>query len=154
MYLKQLDDYSCGPIALLNTLIWSGCKNISHKDLVEAEERCNTDKDGTYDSDLNSALRSLQFNYSVVKPRNVNFKRMQDHLKLGGAIIGAYKETGGLKEWHYSLFISHPKMKDVAWNVVNYSNGYTCTEMLDMPSLWMYERLDKSAIWLLEKVWD
>jgi hypothetical protein len=111
---------------------------------------CGTDKDGTEDSKLDDALRFFQQHdyFKVVMPRNTSNDRLVNHIFSGGAMIAAYQETKGLKEWHYALFIQGEYGK---WTVINHSTGKDLYTEYDIDPDKMCARLDKSSLWLITK---
>ena len=149
-YCKQRDNYSCGPIAILNAIKWTESEWFTYRMLPAIQWVCKTDKNGTYDEHFNFALKYFeQLGYfKVVKARNTYLTRIQEHLKNGGAMIAAYQESKCDREWHYAMFLSD---MDGQWTVINHSNGKELFTEYQVSRSLMHKRLDKSAIWLLNK---
>ena len=87
-FCKQRDEYSCGPVAILNLYKWIGV-DYKYSDLPWLQLMCGTNKDGTFDKDFNSALRYLSAvgEFNMIKPRNTEFDRISSHLENGGAMV-------------------------------------------------------------------
>jgi len=149
-YCKQRDNYSCGPVAILNTIKWTESECFTYSMLPAIKIICKTDKNGTYDEDMDAGLRYLQQHqyFSIVKPNRVSKKRIRDHILLGGAMISAYKEKNSPHAWHYALFICQ-HMNNI--DIINHSIGtklITCYRS-DIDAI--YPQLDKKSIWLITK---
>jgi len=112
-YVKQKDDTSCGPIALINTLKWLGYK-VSYDFIHVARYLCkwdgknSEDGAGTTDKNLDSALKY----FKIKKKRKVQpkLKEIDDHLDSGGAVIISYYNTYSMPGFkidlgHYALCI-------------------------------------------------
>ena len=149
-FCKQRDGYSCGPVAILNAIKWTGSDWFTYRMLPAITQVCNTTREGTYDKDMDAGLRYMQSieYFSIVKPKKISKKRVRDHILLGGGMIAAYKEKNPPNEWHYAFFICQ-HMNDI--DIINHSTGkelITC-HRTDLDSI--YPKLDKSAIWLITK---
>lgn len=86
-YVKQKDDSSCGPIAVINTLKWLGF-NISYRWLDDVRDICKWTRDGTSDLDLEKALKY----FKVKKKRRIqpSLEDIDKHIDSGGAVILSY----------------------------------------------------------------
>jgi hypothetical protein len=75
-YLKQKDNHSCGPIALMNVARWAGSK-IKYKDLPAVQDLCDCDpksKRGTTAVNLHYILNTIpniKSNYSYIPYINI-----------------------------------------------------------------------------------
>jgi hypothetical protein len=149
-YCKQRDNYSCGPVAILNVIKWTDSNWFTYSMLPAIQSVCKTDKNGTYDNNFNNALKYFeQIDYfKVVKARNTHLTRIQEHLENGGTMIAAYKENGYKCEWHYAMFLFDTHSQ---WTVINHSNGKELFTRHQVSRSLMHKRLDKSAIWLINK---
>lgn len=98
---KQKNDFSCGPIALLNALKWRGEKRTYRNDYQSLVKLCNTDKFGTYDSDLFNALKASGFKFKTTQL----YSQVVDHLKQGGSVILAHIDCSN--DWHYSFWYEY-----------------------------------------------
>ena len=86
-YVKQKDNSSCGPIALINTLKWLGFKT-SCDFLLTARNLCKWDEDGTTDLNLERALKY----FNIKKKRKVqpSLDDIDKHIDSGGAVLISY----------------------------------------------------------------
>lgn len=91
-YLKQQDDYSCGPIALMNILKWLGHR-VLYKDLPKYKQLCYCD-DGTWAADLESAMCEY-FEPVDIAP---SITAMDKHLVSGGIVLFGYEYEIGKRE--------------------------------------------------------
>jgi hypothetical protein len=100
-YLKQYDDYSCGPTAILNALKWAGASVSYRSHYKRVAKYCKVAegdlKDrGTLSPDLDRTLRTLGRRYLTVrKVRSCTIQQLADHLQNGGAAILAHVEGEG-----------------------------------------------------------
>ncbi len=96
-YLKQYDNYSCGPIAILNALKWAGVKATYKTHYPAIAESCRVKEDedcGTLSSDLDKTLRLFtNKRFTVTKARECSIQRLEAHLANGGAAVLAHLET-------------------------------------------------------------
>lgn len=114
-YVKQNDESSCGPVALINTLKWLGLE-VSYKSFIHIarhlckweDARCR-DGGGTEDENLQKALDYFNINYKVATQPSL--KRLNNHLDSGGAAIIGYFNIYSvpgfkMKSGHFTLCIS------------------------------------------------
>lgn len=83
-YVKQRDSYSCGPIALLNILKWSGLRK-TYKDLPILQKECKCNN-GTWPEDLQKAVKKYS-NLKSFSRRKPSILKIDQHLKRHGAVI-------------------------------------------------------------------
>lgn len=92
-YVKQRDEYRCGPIALLNALIWAGQDVSYEKDIDRLTEKCHCSRlKGTYHINFYKALRQVGkkvFDVNLIW--NPSIKLVDQHLQSGGSIIINYR---------------------------------------------------------------
>lgn len=113
-YVKQKDNTSCGPIALINTLKWLGY-SVSYDFLHIARYMCkcesNRSKDGGGTTDMNfeRALKS----FGIKKKRKIQptIKELDKHIDSGGIAIISYFNTYPMCKFkkdagHFALCIS------------------------------------------------
>lgn len=116
-YLKQYDDYSCGPTAILNALKWAGRSVAYRTHYKRAAKGCRvTEGDykdrGTLSIDFDRTIRMLGKKYfSVRKVRSCTIQQLADHLENGGAAVLAHLEEdlyAGQKsiEGHFSFWFA------------------------------------------------
>ena len=86
-YIKQRDTYSCGPVALINVLKWSGA-NKTYKDMPRAQRmvKCSYKEGGTDSIDLHRALKK-QKSFNVQFVSNVSIYDIDERLEDGGSVI-------------------------------------------------------------------
>lgn len=102
-YVRQQDDYSCSPVAILNTLKWLGRK-VSYKNLHAIKRLCNCTKEGTDDNGIEEALHLLNIKYEYRNELNV-FSIVR-HLEKGGIVlINGYCERN--EGWHSFLCVDY-----------------------------------------------
>jgi hypothetical protein len=101
-YIRQRDNYSCGPVALLNALKWAGrTKGTSYDTLPSWRSACGTTRKlGTSFINLFRAAKMLPvLGTRKAKPR-VRLADIDAHLKHGGAVIlGSVSEPMGGFHW-------------------------------------------------------
>lgn len=114
-YLKQYDNYSCGPTAILNALKWAGVAASYRTHYKRVAKGCKVAegeyKDrGTLSSDLDRTVRALgKAHFTVRKVRSCTIQQLDEHLQNGGAAILAHLEEelyAGQKdiEGHFSFW--------------------------------------------------
>jgi len=113
-YIRQRDQFSCGPVAVINTLKFLGC-NVTYKSLPLVQRLCKCKSpDGTNPEDLEQALSVFGISFKrKIKP---SLKDIDNHIKNHGAILLNYCISIG----HYSLCIGK-----------NGKNNYTLVNDLD-----------------------
>lgn len=103
-YVRQKDDYSCGPVALINAIKWLGY-NYPYKDNIFFIKKlcdCKKEEDwsGTHYYDLSKALKKLKIKNKFNE--NPKISEIIEHIENEGSLIlrELYKEN---KEWcgHY-----------------------------------------------------
>lgn len=114
-YLKQRDQYSCGPVAIANAMKWAGSKESASKIRKRfiQECKCSPKHNGCYTDDLEEALCEAD----LLEFERINWPGLDDldkHLDGGGVVLLRIRhEHGG----HYFLCTRRtPKM----YEVVNY----------------------------------
>jgi len=141
-YIKQRDETSCGPIAIINILKWLGC-NITYKYLDTARTLCgwesgNTAASGTTDRGLRFALNTLKI-YAIHR-NSPNLKLLDNHLNKGGAAIVEYiiPRCSIEKGWHFALCVGK---ENSSYIIVN--DGYSTVSY--------YKRSTISKMWRQHK---
>lgn len=108
-YCIQKDNFSCGPIAIINASKWCGL-NLTLDDLKDVRKTCKTEYDGTWDEDFNIAVRHyLGCKLRIRRRVNFGYKDVKKHLKNGGAVIVSHCEVDYTKkaselDMHYSFW--------------------------------------------------
>jgi hypothetical protein len=134
-YVSQRDSYSCGSIAVLNTLKWSGMRVTYKSHMKRVNKLCNANISGILDRDITTALshyKSLKFRVR----RCITMRQLDSHLKKGGCAIIAYEFRLLDEECGHYIFI--PGKKDDNFIIVNDSASkdtiiyYDRKEMVDL----------------------
>lgn len=106
-YVKQPNQYSCGPTAILNALKWAGLDvTLQHHPLLEFScraEDSDDDEFGILDHDFDRVLRWAGKNvFTVRRSKTPTLEVIREHLKNGGSVCLGYswtEELGG----HYAF---------------------------------------------------
>ena len=108
-YLNQKDDYSCGPIAIVNAFKWLGY-SATTKDLIVLRKVCELDKDyGVTIEGLNNGLKYMCKKYKhpkIRKTKKVTIKRIEKLISQGKAVLvdlGWMRPELGTTAGHYFL---------------------------------------------------
>jgi len=94
-YVKQRDKHSCGPVAILNALKWSG-QDMSHRKHIQMLKLMTGQKPrgGTSNTNLYRTLRVLGgklLGSLKIKPRiRPTLQEMEAHLRNGGVVLLQY----------------------------------------------------------------
>ena len=105
-YIRQKDQYSCGPIAIMNILKWSGVE-FSYREAIKFFQKicnCRASHGGTTHSSFDWALRRvgehLEGGLHIRRVYRPALWQIEEHLKAGGVIALNYhwrKDTAGKK---------------------------------------------------------
>ena len=87
-YISQKDNYSCGPVAFINLMKWSG-ENVTYKDINFYKEFLMCDKSGTFRGVFSVAIESL-YNLNVKHVSNPRSKDIDGCLDKGGSVVLVY----------------------------------------------------------------
>ena len=151
-YIKQKDNTSCGPVALMNVLKWLGHK-VSYdwihiaRHICKWEDRHSDSGGGTSDLDLEKALKY----FDIKKKRKIQpcLNDIDKHIDSGGIVLLSYFNPYSMPEFkknsgHFALCIGRTsrtymmvndrtnKTKNRRYRNVmktmlnNKSNGYKC----------------------------
>ena len=110
-YVKQRDKFSCGPVAIMNVLKWSGME-FSHEYLRDwAGGLCECGPpDGTahkkFEKGLRQASKAYGRPFTVRKVMHPTLAQIDEHLREGGAIVLNYywrREDEGTSNRHFML---------------------------------------------------
>lgn len=108
-YLNQRDDYSCGPIAIVNAFKWLGY-SATTKDLTVLRKVCELDKEyGITIKGLNNGLKYMCKKYKhpkIRKTTKVTIKRIEKLISQGKAVLvdfGWMRKELGTTAGHYFL---------------------------------------------------
>lgn len=110
-YTQQQDEYSCGPVAIINACKWAK-KNISYKhDFNKISKLCKCKyPDGTMPTNMNKTIKKyLNSELKIKYVQHPTLKQIDKHLQKDGAIIFKYltnKVSDMEYKGHYALIIS------------------------------------------------
>jgi hypothetical protein len=126
-YIRQRDNYSCGPVALLNALKWAGAtKGTSYATLPSWRDICGTTRhNGTTFTDLFRAARTLpRIGARKARPK-VKLADINAHLRHGGAVIlGSFSES--MNGFHWFLVTGRiDQAGEASYRVVNFDRRVT-----------------------------
>lgn len=146
MYIKQRDEFSCGPVAIINALKWAG-HDYTYQALPTIRRLCRCKDEGTHSENLTRGLEKLK------KRNKLKFKyndleyptllKIDKHLKKG-SLIFLYRENN--QDIGHYIFIN--SKKENWYSVVNYSKKtkgkmhrktlmrLVKNRFFDMPSVW------------------
>lgn len=110
-YLKQRDEFRCGPVAIMNVLKWSGGL-LSHdnmRDPLTKMCKCTSEGGGTGHGVFDQVLRKFGKRYKSYAVRRVmrpTLAQIEEHLREGGALVLNYcwNYRGG-EDRHYSVVV-------------------------------------------------
>ena len=106
-YIKQQNSYSCGPVAILNSLKWGEAPvtyNYHYSQLVDDCKTKETDdrEYGTSSYDFDRTLRKYGSKYfKIYKPQQCTYSQFEKHITDGGAAVLCFFHSGG---GHFSFF--------------------------------------------------
>ena len=109
-YAHQRNKFSCGPVAILNSLKWAGCRAAYREVIPSLCQLCECVRPkGTYHDPFDRALRA------VAKPAGMHVRRVfhpklaevENHLEEGGAVILNYVYRPRIgRDWrHFILMV-------------------------------------------------
>ena len=106
--VRQVQDYDCGPTAVINLMRWldTGMAGLALRDLRSIVSiRLKTDEDGTAAEDMHAMIReTAKIAKAKVKLQyNITFDEIYNHLVAGGCLVLDHVDGDG--EWHYSFWV-------------------------------------------------
>lgn len=121
-YLKQRDEFRCGPIAIINAMKWLKMKASAHSYLKQICEECNTDREGTAPVRFGKILPKYIRAHYVEEPVLI---ALDNYLNMGRAfILGySYARDDGVIEEHYTLCIGKDSEGYIMVNDVHTGSG-------------------------------
>lgn len=121
-YCGQRNQFSCGPIAILN-ILKTFRKNISYKSHYKTLfKQTGCDKNGTFDNGLENCLKKQKLCYSIVRQPTIH--DINDALKKGPIIFGYYDPN---HEGHYAVITEYRELDGLgrkSYFFINASNGH------------------------------
>jgi hypothetical protein len=134
-YIKQKDNTSCGPVAIINILKWLGC-NVGYDYIDMARALCKW-RGGTDGGtgDIKNALRALKI--KAIHRKHFTLKKLDKHINNNGIAILEYIIPGYsiYKGWHYSLCVDKYKdtyviVNDGREKTISYYRKSTVSKMM------------------------
>ncbi len=109
-YVRQHDEFRCGPVVILNALKWAGC-NVTAGLIPKLCREVKCTRTGTYKTELARGLVNRgKRNFSVRQDCRPSLKKIEECLREGGAVLLSYwyyKEKPlskrGQLQGHYAL---------------------------------------------------
>ena len=121
-YCKQQDQFSCGPVALLNAMKWAG-KRVSYGDLPALRLACKcVPSTGTVASNLARASRQLIDSHTIKHIHRPSLKLLNNHLEIGSFILNYGFLYHGEPHGHYIFCFKGPRG---VCKAVNYDLGHS-----------------------------
>lgn len=143
-YVKQFDDFSCGPIAIINVLKFLGMPT-NLKQLTKYKKACKTTSyHGTFEDDLNEALHRLIGKYAKVNQlEKKKFTTTRKMLRKGCCAVFLCPTYEG---YHIELLFQKDR-----YTLFEINNGMGLPKIMEMS----YEELKHlltldSEIWIIE----
>lgn len=158
-YIVQDDDYSCGPTAIINSLVWAGI-SVSKEDLDLYRFSCRTidpefpkdwDLNGTTDADLDRVLRYAgKGRFRVKRTRRPTVPMLIRHLQKGGAFVLSYFWKEGVQSGHHFAFVS--EMNRGCFAVINdhAKDGIVTLRTQQTLRKWLKRKDESPICWLIE----
>jgi hypothetical protein len=162
-YIRQPDEYSCGPTAIYNALLWAGYDSESKVIVPFLQFACQVHDPedhragGTNDSDFDRVIRYVGHGFFTTKlVRNPTVESIKRHLKKGGSVcLGYYwDETVDQDGEHFCFFAG---MSGNNFTVVNDQDSMVCPDKTVRNRTqktvkgWMKKRFGCPTAWLLTK---
>lgn len=136
-YLKQLDAYCCGPIALLNCWKWHGHRVTLKRDFKRAAKHCRYVRPvGTYRNNITKALNK--------QSRKATWNQVKRALLDDKSIIVSTDHGDSGHIW----FVPHILVGSKQVVAVNFNYGHTYTVLSYQM---VVSLLEKSVCWVLTK---
>ena len=92
-YLVQRNEFSCGPIAIINTLKWCGARATYSSHYKKLVKDCKTDIHGTSDSAFSYQLKRYTRGLvsEIVTDVGPELNNIMSHLENGGLVLLAHE---------------------------------------------------------------
>lgn len=90
-YVRQKDQFSCGPIAIMNALKWAGIRTTYKTHFREIRTLCKTTASwGTTPENMTATIRKYCRCLNFTTKSLVTLREIDEHLASGGAVILEY----------------------------------------------------------------
>lgn len=156
-FIKQKDQYSCGPIAIMNALKWAGLHTTYKTHFYKIKSLCKTTiLWGTTPDNMTTTLLKHSKYLSFTTKSLVTLKEIDKHLNAGGAVILEYwfKDEGmNLYDGHYVFIFRERGYDFIAVNAIGISVAQPCPrDMLkSMLSCKKYRHTGSPSAWFISK---
>lgn len=129
-YCKQIDDFSCGPTVIANTVKWSGRKFSLAKNRKKIIKACGCSKNGTSTRSLERGLAKYAKKYFTIELKENTFNNIVDHTKKEDSAVLLKFRWPNLTIGHYVL-ITNSTPKGAFFTVINLygKNGKAVTRI-------------------------
>lgn len=93
-YVRQPEEYACGPTAVLNALKWAGVPATIKYDFGLIADMCEYERgEGSPDGAINQTLRLLLDGWARVRrPRYASTRDIRKHVEKGGACVATISD--------------------------------------------------------------
>lgn len=153
-FIRQRDQYSCGPIAIINALKWAGAYLTYKSDFKKIKNLCKTTISwGTTPENISKVLSVYSEHINFEVKALITLKIIDKHLKSGGSVILEYWfNEDGVYDGHY-VFIFRKDGHDFI--AVNNMNGapaaQPCTRQMlkSMLRCKKYRHTGSPSAWLI-----
>ena len=102
-YVKQNDQFTCGPLGIANALKFAGVE-FSYKSIRKSlmvRMRCTKISRGTYDGLFDKAVRDILRPYMFCRKfKRPSIKLITEHIQSGGAVLSTFK-------WDWNIGTNH-----------------------------------------------
>jgi len=156
-YIGQRDEFSCGPLAILNILKWTGY-DVTSEYLSDLKKYCKTDVGGTDTRIISNVLkRYSKFEFNCVS--FIKIQDLHDHIKKGGSAIveiSWFDEDKRKIEGHFYIIIGILICDGkILYKTINWEKGCTekyaerkdivkefrrCAKSQDNPKAWLIDK--------------
>ena len=121
-YLRQKDEFHCGPVAIINAMKWVGINASARSHLNQLSKECGTDKYGTYPQRFGRVLSKYVRAHYWERPFTPGLK---NHLSFGRAFVlgHSFVRNDDIVESHYTLCIGRDSGGYIMVNDVHTYNG-------------------------------
>ena len=162
-YVAQSDDFSCGPVAILNALKWVGSDATIKNYLpflqfgcrtIDLEDPTNWDDNGTSNQDFDRILRYVgKGKFKIRRTHRPTVPMIRRHLMAGGSVALGYFWRDGTSFGEHFCFLS--KMENNQFVTANdhLSTTYNavCYRLEKTIRRWLKKSDDSPVAWFLTK---
>lgn len=155
-FIRQRDQYSCGPIAILNALKWTGISITYRSHFKKIKTLCKTTMNwGTTPENITKVLLDYSEHLNFEIKELVTLKSIDKHLKAGGALILEYWfNEDGIYDGHYVFIFQRDGHDFITVNNMNAAPAaQPCTRQMlkSMLRCKKYRHTGSPSAWLINK---